>query len=141
MPGREEGGGVWPPPPLHQKSPGERPPGPVFRVWVLPLSVGVGLAVGLLDVSQAEGLLVDWLFFGIAALLGFLQPKTSWLSAIILSGCLYVVHVFAIMHGVKPPYVEPTVADAVYTWPSLALNVFGAFLGVLVRLLGRRSAP
>ena len=113
----------------------------MFRPWVLTLSVGLGLALGLLDIFRADGLLVDWLTFSIAALLGFLQPKTSWLSAILLSACLYVVHVIAIMHGVKPPYVESSVADAVYTWSSLAWNGFGALVGVLIKRGGRRLPP
>ena len=133
-----EDNGVWPPTPTNQVARDEPLAGrPVFA-WVLLLAVGSGSVLGLLDVCRADSL-VDWLTGAMAAVLGFLHPKTFLLSAFILSLCLYLAHVVAILHGVKPPYVEPSVDEAIFSWLSLLSNGLGAILGAVLGLIDQHD--
>lgn len=123
----------WPPPPTNQAQQNDVRPKPYFSVWVPLLAVGLGFGLALLDVYRADNL-VDWLTFGAAALLGFLQPKTFWLSVFILSFSLYLVHVFAISHGFQTPYVEKDTDEAINCWLSLLPNGLGGLIGAVAKL-------
>ncbi len=64
-----------------------------------------------------------------AVVLGYLHPKSFLLSAFVLSLCLYVIHVLAIQHGIRQPFVEQDVGSALVCWFGLFGNSIGGAIG------------
>jgi hypothetical protein len=70
------------------------------------------------------------IYFEAAVALAVLDPKSSWLSAILLAVSLYVVHVIALARGLRQPYVEKDYVRALVCLLYLIPGLFGAALGL-----------
>ena len=125
-------GDVWPPAPKNQPAPLDPTPGWFLFVKVPLLALVLGVILGFWDITRTDNF-VDWVTFGAALLLGFLQPKTFPLSAFLLAFCLYLMHLLAIQQGLKTPYVEPNSNLALNCWYSVFPNALGAGIGALVK--------
>jgi hypothetical protein len=109
-----------------------------IKGWhALALALVSGLALGLWDITQTKGIqsVENVIYFAAAALLSLLHPTTSWLTAIILAGSLYVVHVVALACGMKQPYVEKDYFGALSCWLLLVPSMGGVLTGVPPGLL------
>ena len=88
-----------------------------------------GLALALYDITRGADYGYDLAYMSVAAALGFLRPKNGLLSALILSFCLYEVHVVAIGCGLRQPYVEGNYEAALFCLPAA---LFPALKGAIV---------
>ncbi len=125
--------GIWPPVPKNQPAISEPAPRQYLFVKVPLLALGFGFVLGGWDITRKDDW-ADWATFGAVALLGFLHPKTFLLSAFLLSLCLYLVHIAAVMHGLKSPYVEPNTDQALNCWQSVFPKALGTAIGALLKV-------
>ena len=109
---------------------------PLLWLRVPASAAGLGIGLALLDIAMKNDL-VSWLSAGASAILGYLQPKTFWLSAFLLSLCLWIVHVVAITHGACPPFVESSIYAADACWESVLPNGLLGIVGATVGYFDR----
>lgn len=137
--------GSWPPPPTNQAPLVVPQPKPRFSPRVLLLAAGLGALIGFVDIhlttaqeSKSWAANMDNYYMAAACLCGILQPKTFWLSAAILTGSFYTVHVIAIMNGLGSPYVEPTIDAASECLFNIIPNGLSALAGAGLGMLWRQ---
>lgn len=130
---------AWPPPPTHQLQTGITDVKPRLSFIPLILAAGFGLSLGIIDIhltaKEDRYDLIDISYMAGAGLFGFLQPKTFWLTAVILTFCLYFVHVVAILDGVSALYVEQDTDHALYCLLNIFPNFTCALVGVAAKFV------
>lgn len=98
-------------------------------------ALAVGVALGLWDIHSTgrPGLsLLAYLLAGVV--LGARHAGRAWLCWPPLGLSLYVIHLAAIAHGYKQPYVEANALEARATLTTFPIAGLGIALGVGVRL-------
>jgi hypothetical protein len=115
----------------------EPPPTRVRYRWsALPEGIAVGLVLGLVDIHHAYAGTppsVYLTYLGVAFVLGVRHGRWAWLAWPPLGVCLYLVHLAAIAHGYKEPYVEANADQAIGCLGVLVPSGLGIGIGAVVR--------
>ncbi len=104
---------------------------PLNWVAFILLTVFFGLALAILDIHLSDSVATLYLgYFLCGAILGFMRPVRDLFAAGSLAVCLYLVHLWAIAHGYKQPYVEADTANALASLVVLIPAELGALIGM-----------
>ena len=76
--------------------------------YFIPLSLLASIICGIIDFNSYEVQLPALCVLIASAAFGFLNPKYSWLSAILIGTGIVIIHVIAVNFGYKPAYNVPS---------------------------------
>lgn len=99
-------------------------------IFVL-VSVLLGTITGFVDIIASEVQPSALLIIMFTCLLGFIQPKNAWLSALIIGSSILAAHLISPFWGLYPDYpVEPSVwATTIALIPAFIGSYIGAGAG------------
>ncbi len=100
-----------------------------YPVVAILISIIVGLAVGIIDMTIGYAPLPHIVILVGAVILSALHIKKSWVIAVILGGSIPIVHVIVKALGLQPPY-EFTNLSELLTPIGLAFG--GSMIGVRI---------
>lgn len=104
-----------------------------MTMTVMLAAVMVGLLTGFINIHCTEALWEN-LFYCLASLaLAYVRPKLLWLWPMVFAITLYAVHLWAIRHGFRPPYVERNEDAALYCLLVFFPALFGGLAGGGIR--------
>jgi hypothetical protein len=110
---------------------------PSYRWFVAAAEgVAVGIIMGLVDINWAytgPDTGISLTYFGVALVLGLRHGIWGWLAWLPLGICLYVIHLIAIAHGYKQPYVEANAEKAIGCLVLLGPSGLGIGIGAILQ--------